>query len=200
MNPADQAVAIIHNGDRQWRDGVTILSDPPALAEYKRVIQPVILAGCATSGCHGNTDRGGFKLYTPPVRDAITYTNFYILTQYAKTLNKDQPPQNAFAGPVRRPMLNRTRPEESLLAEYGLPRGTAKFSHPDVAGFRPIYRNTRAPRYRDLMQWLGSSLVNVQPDYGITDVQLPATRPATKSSAPSTQPTTLRGPRPTTQQ
>jgi hypothetical protein len=190
MNPADQAYMVLHKGDSQWRKGVDILSDPPALAEYKRVIQPVILSGCA--GCHGNAAAAaGFKLYTPPVRDAVSYTNFYILTQYVRTIENTEQPQGAFVGPTKLRMLDRTQPDDSLLAQYGLPRGMAKHSHPDVPGFRPIYRNRQAQRYQDLVRWLGHSLVNIQPDYGINDVQLPATRPATR-------PTTANNQRPTT--
>jgi hypothetical protein len=189
MNPADQAYMILHKGDPQGRKGVEVLSDPPALAEYKRLIQPVILSGCAS--CHGGSAAGGFRLYTPPVRDAVSYTNFYILTQYVKTIPNADQSQGAFIGPTKLRMLDRTQPGDSLLAQYGLPRGAAKHSHPDVPGFRPIYRNQQAQRYQDLVRWLGRSLVNVQPDYGITDVQLPATRPstqpATKGSAATSE-------------
>lgn len=184
LSPAQQAAAVIRDGDPQWRKGVEILNDPPALAQYKRLIQPVILAGCAASGCHGNVNNGGFELYKPATSDAVSYTNFYILTQYIKQVPPPAATQGAFVGAADLRMLNRVRPEESLLAAYGLPRGPAKSNHPDVRGFRPIYRNRDAMHYQELMRWLGRTLVNVQPDYGITDVQLPqaTTAPATTQS------------------
>jgi hypothetical protein len=190
LNPAEQAWLVLNQGDSHWRKGVSILSDPPALTQYKRVIQPVILAGCAASGCHGEAAAGGFRLYSPPVSDAVSYTNFYILTEYVKTLQNVQQSEGAFAGPTQIRMLDRTQPDHSLLAQYGLPRGAAKWSHPAVHGLRPIYRNREGQRYQDLTHWLSHSLVNVQPDYGITDVQLPTTGP---SSRPSTRPTPATG-------
>jgi hypothetical protein len=188
MRPAEQAVDIVKRGDEAMRDGVHVLADPAALAVFKSRIQSVVLPNCATSGCHGGTPRGGFMLYSPADNDAVTYTNFYILTQYAQKVassNPAAPDSGAFGGPAQRKMLDRLQPAQSLLAQFGLPTGDARYDHPAVPGFRPLFLNKNDQRYRTLLNWLGTTLVNVQPDYGI-DYALPgaATQPAaTRSTA-----------------
>jgi len=186
MRPAEQAVTIVKQGSADMRAGVHVLSDPVALAEFKTRIQPTILPNCATSGCHGGTPRGGFMLYSPADTDAVTYTNFYILTQYAKKVdssNPAAPDSGAFGGPAQRKMLDRLQPAQSLLAQFALPAGDSQYNHPAVAGFRPLFLNKNDARYRTLINWLGTVLVNVQPDYGI-QYELPnaATQPAATQS------------------
>ncbi|MCS7034012.1 MAG: hypothetical protein NZ561_08460, partial [Phycisphaerae bacterium] len=53
--PIEQARQILDSGyaTEEHRQAVLILSDPAPIAEFRRNVQPLILNGCASSGCHG---------------------------------------------------------------------------------------------------------------------------------------------------
>ncbi len=80
------------------------------------------------------------------------YTNFYILHKYA---NKDGR------------MIDRTKPEESLLLQYGLPREMTNTPHPDVPGWRPRFTSKSDRLYEQYRAFI-DSLWQPTPDYGIT--------------------------------
>ena len=97
---------------------------------------------------------GGFLLFNPADNDATAYTNFYILQQHVK-----QAPQQA--GPFGRGelrMLDRARPEQSLLVQYLLPPTIAEHDHPHVAGYRAFFPNREDARYRRMIDWIGETL------------------------------------------
>ena len=81
---SSSALDILEKGDEDMKKHVRITTDPDAIVAYKR-IQPVIISSCATMNCHGSTAGGDFILF-PAESDPATYTNFYILSQYAKRL------------------------------------------------------------------------------------------------------------------
>ncbi len=154
-----------------------------ALLQFRRVVQPYVVLNCATSACHGgNQSATPFQLLVPADSDAATYTNFYILTKY--TQPSKQGTEGVFGhGTVK--MIDRQHPLQSLLIEYSLPGSVAEFHHPDVPNFRPPFRGTADPHYRQLQEWIGTALPIVDPDYGF-DFQTAATQPTTMaSSAPS---------------
>ncbi len=105
----DKAIAILTRGTPEMRQDVKLLNDPSAIAAFK-TIQPTILSGCAISGCHNEQTKTKFLLFTGNDTET-TYTNFFILTQYATTINK-----------VQHKMIDRTRPNESLVLQFGLAR------------------------------------------------------------------------------
>jgi len=88
-------------------------------------------------------------------QDRISYTNFYILTQVR-------------IGGV--PMIDRDRPEESLILQWGLPRESAKFPAPeDVPNWQPYFRDTEDQRYTRIVEWIKTLVAdNRNTDYGIT--------------------------------
>ncbi|MEM9019183.1 MAG: hypothetical protein AAGC44_01360 [Planctomycetota bacterium] len=87
-------------------------------------------------------------------RDRVSYTNFYILTQIR-------------VGGV--PMIDRDRPEESLILQWGLPREDAKFPAPEVPNWEPYFRNTEDQRYQLVVEWIKTLIIaNRNTDYGIT--------------------------------
>jgi hypothetical protein len=188
LRPQEQALRILDYGTPQMRRDVQIMSDPAAMLEYRRVIQPLVLQNCATSNCHGGTagGAGGLFLFSPADNDAMTYTNFYILQSYRQP---GEQTGGVFGGADLR-MIDRASPRQSLLVHYALPPTIAEFDHPDVRGYRPALRNRDDPNYARLLDWITFALVPTREasDYGI-DYQPPgrtaATRPAT---APATQP------------
>lgn len=167
-----KAMMILNKGTREMRPDVKIVSDPQALADFKSRIQPVILQGCATANCHGGVNSGTFRLYSPADNEATTYTNFYILTQYETKTGE-------------RRAINRARPKDSLILEYGLPRDISEADHPEVVGYTSVFRNAADPRYAQILLWLRNALNPLEPQYGI-DYVLPgqAAAPAQTQPAP----------------
>ena len=189
----DQLHRILQRGTPEMKQDVRILSDPSSIHEYRRSVQQLILGSCATSGCHGVAGAGGFMLYSPADSEAVTYTNFFILQTWSRPVGRQQGP---FAGGERR-LIDRLEPAQSLLLQYALPSNIAEQDHPQVSGYRPIFRNRDDNGYRRVESWIGESLLAIKPDYGInyTPPQRaggnrgePTTAPATSEARPATQP------------
>jgi hypothetical protein len=178
-----QAIDILQTADPHLAKDVHPVTDPATLMEFRRQIQPRILAGCAAAGCHGSEGSGGVFLYFDAKEVLPAYTNFYILQKIGRTIEGG----NTFgAGPVYRPMIDRVHPQASLLLQFGLPRSVAATPHPDVPGFTPIFRGLTDPIYLEVYHWIGS-LAPFTPDYGIK-FDLPT------GKAPTTQGPTTQGP------
>lgn len=155
LPPVEQARAILKSGSPEMAEQVTLASDPRPLTEYRRMVQQVILPGCASTQCHGGPGTS-FVLHNPGKTDQQAYTNFLVLQEYQTSVNGAQ-----------RSMIDRTRPEDSLLLQYGLPRDVATVAHPEVKNFRPVFRGANDQRYRSVLAWVSDSLAPVKPDYDI---------------------------------
>jgi hypothetical protein len=188
LSPLEQAKKIVENGTVDERAGVRIVNDPAPMAEYKRTIQPMILTNGATAGCHGGPNGGHFFLYGTADSDAASYTNFKLLTQ-----------TTAKTGGATRMMLDRTYPDQSLIALWGLPNEISKVSHPEVKGttWRPMFRSTQDPQYQTLLKWM-QKLVSPEPNYGFEfslDGTPPPPPPPGEEPKPATRATTRPAPR-----
>lgn len=156
LTPPQQARAMIKDGSEALREQVVLASDPAPLAAFRKQVQRVVLPGCATANCHGSPDNSNFRLFSPADQDAQAYTNFLILQNYeVKTKGGNLP------------VINHTRPEDSLLLQYGLSRDVARFPHPKTQGLTPFFRGMNDARYKEVLNWLSQSLTPVKPDYGI---------------------------------
>jgi hypothetical protein len=182
LPPVEQAIRVIDEGDQEMRRQVRVQSDPSALVDFKRSVQPIVLGGCATSACHGGPAGGDFMLFSPADSDAVAYTNFYILTQYTGRAQGTIPPGGVFGSSMRK-MIERGRGDMSLLASYGLPVNVAEFDHPEVGGksIQPLFRNKQDQRYQQIVNWMDNSLLRIEPNYEI-NYALPraSTQPATQ--------------------
>jgi hypothetical protein len=199
LNAMQQAQAIMHDGPAEMRKDIQILNDPPAILQYRRMVQPFLVQNCATTGCH-NGSNPKYNVILPAESDAATYTNFYILDKYTKKM-----PQSADAvfGRGDAKILDRQRPAQSLLLQYAMPGSIAEIDHPDVQNYRPPLRGVTDPRYRQMLDWVGSALQPVDPDYGF-DYPIPgatqpttnpaATQQATTTTKPATRPHTVSPP------
>jgi len=173
LPPFVQAMTILNRGAPELWPDVKILEDPAALAQFKRVVQPIVLSACASSSCHGGPNAGRFVLNTSVQNDPATYTNFYILTQYSVSVDD-----------ARYKCIDRVRPTSSLLVQYGLPRDVATVKHPEVQGYTGVFRGMDDPRVQQIVMWMGRVLKPIEPDYGIdhplrsTPTTAPAERPA----------------------
>jgi len=71
-------------------------------------------------------------------------------------------------------VIDRDRPADSLLLQFALPPNVSDHPHPDVPGFKPVFRVLKDPRYDQFVKWISNDLSPLQSDYGIK----PGGRPA----------------------
>ena len=184
LNVMQQAQRILAKGPLEMRKDVIIQNDPPAMLQYRRLVQPFLVQNCATAGCHNGALKNKWNMVLPPDSEAATYTNFYLLQKYVKPLKQSG---DTVFGTGDLKMIDRQRPEKSLMLQYTLPAAISEFDHPDAPNFRPPLHGLNDPRYRQLLDWVSKSLQQIEPDYGF-EFGAPATQPA---SQPATQPATV---------
>lgn len=85
------------------------------------------------------------------------------------------------------PFIDRAKPENSLLLQWGLPAAEALHPAPAVEGWKPAFRNTRDPKFKAIVEWIESLFGDKSPDYGI-DLTSPAAAPAPAPGAPAAPP------------
>ncbi len=158
--PLERFKLIRDSKDRDALADVKILRDPASLLEFRTKIQPRLLAGCASSGCHGGDDAGAFFLHNPATNEADTYTNFYVLA------TSRYPVTNAAGKRQQLRTVDRTTPEQSLLLQFSLPGDVGRFPHPPVPNFKPAFRSADNEGFRLLQSWILNTLSPIEPDYG----------------------------------
>ena len=123
-NRVEQAQTMLRNARDRFGDAITIRTDPARLREFARKVMPIVLAGCATSDCHGGGGAGCFRLNGGrSLRTNLVYANYLVMHEFEVD---------------ERRVINRNSPERSLLLSYGLPRrrgdDAKPFNHPsDIA-------------------------------------------------------------------
>ncbi|MFO0962976.1 MAG: hypothetical protein U0625_08735 [Phycisphaerales bacterium] len=132
---------------------IEVDEDPPALAKFRtRVHNSWLLGNCATSRCHGGVEGGRFFLYTGNAKDErIRYTNLMTLLSFKVD---------------GRPVVNFEDPESSLLVQYAMPRTTARFPHPDVKGWKPVFSPSTPQLHADTIEWI-RSMYQPRPTYPV---------------------------------
>lgn len=154
-------------GDK-YLDRLEIQSDPEVFAEFRKHVMPMVLRGCATTGCHSPSypDDVRFGLYKDPKKlPPTTYANFIMLNE----LTMDG-----------QPVINRVQPENSLLLTFMLPEKEVKptMRHPGKVAIRPVFQSRGAPAFKRIEKWI-ASLRQPAPDYGVSFLgSTPASRPA----------------------
>jgi hypothetical protein len=179
LSPTDELKMILDKGDAQEKAAVKIARDPDAIMQFKRIIQPMILRNCATSGCHGGPAGGKFILYNGNDQ-ATTYTNFYIMEQFSMSTSAN----TGFFGGSQRKLIDRGDGVHSLLITFGLPAGQAELSHPKVpnSGFNGIFHSLDDHLAQEAIDWMDHGLTPIEPNYGINYV------PPTAATQPTTLP------------
>ena len=163
--PAEKLFIMLQQDPEAYRDDIEIRSDPIVFAQFRKRILPTIMTGCATAMCHGGVRAPVFRLHGRKTRtERLVYTNFLILHSLTAQLEPE----------VRgRPLINRDRPEESLLLDYLLPRAMARHPHP--TDIDPIVRSKRDAKYLMVLQWI--SRLDPRPNYDL-DWRPPGQEPA----------------------
>ncbi len=152
-NPTDLARLMFDLRARDLYRYIEVDEDPPSLAKFRtRVHNSWLISNCATSRCHGGVGAGRFFLYTGNAKDErIRYTNLITLLNF-KVDGK--------------PMVSFEDPESSLVVQYALPRTTARFPHPDVKGWKPIFSPSTPQLHQDTIEWI-RSMYQPRPVYPI---------------------------------
>ena len=137
---------------------IRMTNDPPAMQEYRTIVQRAVLNSCATAACHGGgAGSDKFALHPRADHEGEAYANFLTLHNY-----QYKPAKGRSAA-----MIDRNRPEDSLLIQFGLPPNASNMPHPDVEGFKPMFRTLNDQRYRQFVRWVADSLSPLIDDYGV---------------------------------
>jgi len=141
-----------HAGDR-YANRIQIQSDPLVFRQFNKVL-PVVMQGCGTAACHGSSTNKSFRLRASRLgSQANLYTNFLILNRI--TFGKEA-------------VVNRGKPESSLLLDYGLPADYAKRVH--ATPIEPVFvRGLQDPKYQMILDWIRS----LRMPYPRTNITLP---------------------------
>lgn len=117
---------------------------------------------CSTTECHGGLDGGRFLLTNRFRRtERAVYTNFHIL--------------NTFVTSDGLPMIDAEEPRLSAVLQMGLPQEDALWPHPEVVGWRPVFRSEEDERFQRAVTWI-EGLFMPRPVYELEYV-LPGDRP-----------------------
>ncbi len=133
---------------------VQVLANPASMRQFKDSVNRGWLAtSCATQACHGGPDAGELALVgRRPSSDEAVYTNFLILERHRLSSGE--------------PLINYEEPEKSPLLQLGLPRSGSAFPHPEVKGWNPTFRNARAKRFEQTVDWI-RSMYEPRPEHPI---------------------------------
>ena len=154
-----QARRIVDSRRNEYIDRLKITGDPVALTKFAEVNTWAVNNCAYQPGCHAvETSKESFRIYTRGGLAPVNmYTNFYLMTKEK-------------AGDAN--MLDRVKPEESLLLQYALAAKEAKYTHPGVKKVPVRFVNARNDNYVRLTQDI-DALNKFVPDYGL-DFSLPA--------------------------
>ena len=145
---------------REFYGKVRVLDDPDVMKRFRRDVTGWLVAGCATSQCHGGVEAGKLRLaYRNARGEAQAYTNFLILTR--ATLNDGTP------------LVNLDEPDRSPLLHLGMRREGSLYPHPEVPtdlgdgdAWREVFARTEDARWRATTAWI-RSLYQPRPEYPI---------------------------------
>lgn len=133
---------------------IQVQSEPTSLNLFRRHVHNTwLINNCATSQCHGGVDAGRFFLHrrraeSPQVR----YTNLLLLERTKI--------------PGRPPLIDWERPRDSLIVQYGMPRAEARYPHPDVKGWKPVFAHSNRRLIEDFVEWV-ESMYQPRPEYPV---------------------------------
>jgi hypothetical protein len=183
LQPNDLAMEILQRGTPAMKQQVQIKNDPAPMKEFKTNVEKTVQDGCVQCHTVGKVGKGNnFALFAGNT-DADAYSNFLIIQQFTKAIPPD-PKQPAKT--IEYSMIDRLRPESSLLVEYALPPAAAALPHPEVkppaVPYTGAIRGKSAKQYVDMTRWIGH-LAPIAPDYGI-DLSKPVEKPEKPAGKP----------------
>ncbi len=184
--PLEQFLAIRESGRPDLLRGVHVLSDPQTIIEFRRDVQPPILAGCAAANCHGAPAHAGNFQLLGDNTDPAVYTNYFNLSAYTKNLPAAP---GVFGNGAEHKLIDRAMPENSLLLQYLLPPELAAIPHPQIknVAYRGVVRGKDDARYQRIGNWIANVLSPTESQYTVLYkppflIEPPATEPAPVSA------------------
>jgi hypothetical protein len=141
--PAHQILDMMFRvGARELYNQVKVIGHPEAMRAFRdRVNAAWLTNAVATTRCHGGTAGGRLLLQNrKPSAPESFYTNFLILERF-RTSEGDG-------------LIDYARPDRSVLLEMGLPREESIYPHPDVPGWKPIFRTRDDRAYQRTVEWI----------------------------------------------
>lgn len=139
LKPTQQLQVIRQYSGTKFLPRIQILSDPVVFRRF-RAVAAVIERGCGGSGCHsGESPAPPFGLRSSVQHpEQSLYTQFLILDRV--TLGRER-------------LINRDRPADSLILQYGLPSRFGASSHPGQ--LKPLYpQGPDDVNYRMILEWI----------------------------------------------
>jgi len=121
---------------------IKVVTEPHALNLFRqRVHNAWLIPNCATSRCHGGVSAGRLFLHSRNYKnERVRYTNLLILNRLELDPSK--------------PLLNFEEPVNSLIIQHALPITEARFPHPDVPGWKPVFSRGNTDMLDDTLDWL----------------------------------------------
>jgi hypothetical protein len=143
-NPAEILDLMFQLQARDLYGEVRVIDGVDSMERFRDEIHVTwLLQNCATSACHGGENPSGLTFYRRrPGAEQSVYTNFLILDKYRTDDGE--------------PLINWQTPDRSLLFQMGLNRDNAFRPHPEVKGWRPVFRNSSERRFREGIEWIES--------------------------------------------
>ena len=161
---------------------VHVADDPPALLMFRNKIHlPYVISYCGTRHCHGGDEAKALWLTrAKPKEERTAYTNFLILNAYESSTGY---------------MIDRDKPDLSLLTQFGLPSDESRMPHPKTRGWKAHYYNRDDPRFVRTIRWIRSlARPLIAKNYGVAYTipkapGIPKDSPATNVKSPLANPT-----------
>jgi hypothetical protein len=121
---------------------IKVVTEPHALNLFRqRVHNAWLIPNCATSRCHGGVSAGRLFLHSRNYKnERVRYTNLLILNRLELDPSK--------------PLINFEEPVNSLIIQHALPITEARFPHPDVPGWKPVFSRGNTEMLDDTLDWL----------------------------------------------
>jgi hypothetical protein len=154
-----QAMEILRDGDAGERNDVRVLTDPPVIMAFRSTVLPLIVRGCGSRGCHGDTGADDFYVSYRFADTAEVYADFQALRDYVKVT--DETKHSMFSHTKKEWMIDVENPEDSLLLRFALPRNDTQRPHPLVKFWRSLALDQNDPRYLELTKWINELRDNV---------------------------------------
>jgi hypothetical protein len=175
--PAEMLQLIVAQTGTRYAGRINIVSDPEVFATFRTQVLPLVMRGCARSGCHAGPRAQVFRLPSNADRnEEAAYTTFVILDSLQTRHG---------------PLINRDDPAASALLSYLLPPENNPQAHPPVGKARrvePVLRTRRTPAYQKVLEWI-DSLRTPHTSYGLDYVVPFQVHPADPAATrPTTQP------------
>jgi hypothetical protein len=139
---------------RDFYHEVEVLEDPDAIRMFRDNVHRTWLRNaCTTTRCHGGTEAGRLTLVrATATKPEVYYTNMLILERYRTNQGHS--------------LLNFENPGESLLLKMALPRKQTSTPHPEVPGWRAVFKTPEDRNYRRAAEWI-DAMWTPRPDYNI---------------------------------